>query len=530
MRMQSAVLLALSLAGGAIVSTAIPASAQQATPESAQPATPEPAQEAITTSTQQSAVPTVIPVSGEFRTSAGEPRSGAVALIISLYDNQDDTAPRWLEVEPATLDAAGRYNVQFGASRLGGLPPELFTGAGGTRWLGVAIQGELEQPRVPLISVPYAARAVSADTLAGKAVTEFVQTSTLRDDLRAALQEGDGTPRAVAGGLNFLQKGDGAAGTVDSAVFETSAFVGINTTTPGDRLHVVGGGIRSTDNGTTTFVRSHPSINGSEVGTLSASPFWFITSGFERMRIDAAGNVGIGTNNPVNGKLEVVQTAAGQKGLYIGLPVNAANTAPAIRVQGYSPSVELLDKDNQQNWYFGVDDNDLNKFKIGRGYGPNQGLYAVAIDSGDNVTFRANVTTLGNIAAKYQDVAEWVDGAEPLEAGSLVVIDSTATNRVKASRTAYDRAVAGAVSAQPGVVLGESGPGKVLVAQSGRVRIKVDASYGAVKPGDLLVSSRTKGHAMRAPAGKVRPGTLIGKALEALPSGRGEILALLTLQ
>ena len=68
------------------------------------------------------------------------------------------------------------------------------------------------------------------------------------------------------------------------------------------------------------------------------------------------------------------------------------------------------------------------------------------------------------------------DGAEPLEAGSLVVIDSTATNRVKASRTVHDRAAAGAVSAQPGVVLGESGPGKVLVAQSGRVRIKVDAS------------------------------------------------------
>jgi len=28
----------------------------------------------------------------------------------------------------------------------------------------------------------------------------------------------------------------------------------------------------------------------------------------------------------------------------------------------------------------------------------------------------------------------------------------------------------------------------------------------------------------------VRPGAVIGKALEALPSGRGEILALLTLQ
>jgi hypothetical protein len=482
-------------------------------------------------SAQQAAVPTVIPISGQFLASAGPPRTGSVRLVISLYEGKDDLTPRWVEQQQTTLDAEGRFSVLFGATREDGLPTELFAGSPTTRWIGMAIEGEAEQPRVLLISVAYAARAAVADTLAGKAASDFVQTSTLKRDLREALQSDSGEiPRAIAGGLNYLQKGDGLAGTVDSAAYDNGGFIGINGTTPGDRLHVFGGGIRSTDNGTTTFVRSHPSISGSEVGTLSAAPFWFITSGAERLRIDAAGNVGIGTSNPVNGKLEVIQTAAGQKGLYIGLPTGAANTAPAIRVQGYSPSVELLDKDNQQNWYFGIDDNDANKFKIGRGYGPNQGLYAVAIDAGDNVTFRANVTTLGNIAAKYQDVAEWVDSAEPLEAGSLVVIDSTATNRVKASRTSYDRAVAGAVSAQPGVILGESGPGKVLVAQSGRVRIKVDAKFGAVKPGDLLVSSPTTGHAMRSPTSKVRPGTLIGKALEALPSGRGEILALLTLQ
>jgi hypothetical protein len=477
-------------------------------------------------------VPTVIPLSGQFLTSTGQPRTGPALLAISLYEGKDDPAPLWIEHQQTTLDEAGKFRVQFGATRDDGLPAELFAAAPTARWVGVAIEGEAEQPRVLLISVAYAARAASADTLAGKAISDFVQTSTLKSDLRAALQEeGGARPRAVEGGLNFLQKGDGASGTVDSAAYDNGGFIGIGTTTPGDRLHVFAGGIRSTDNGTTTFVRSHPAISGSEVGTLSNAPFWFITNGAERLRIDAAGNVGIGTSNPVNGKLEVVQTAAGQKGFYIGLPINAANTAPAIRVQGYSPSVELLNRDNTQNWYFGIDDNDAKKFKIGRGYGPNQGVpAAVSIDAGDNVTFRASVTTLGNIAAKYQDVAEWVDAAEPLESGSLVVIDRTATNRVKASRTAYDRAVAGAISPQPGVILGESGPGKVLVAQSGRVRIKVDAAYGAVKPGDLLVSSPTKGHAMRAPGSKVRPGTLIGKALEALPAGRGEILALLTLQ
>ena len=75
-----------------------------------------------------------------------------------------------------------------------------------------------------------------------------------------------------------------------------------------------------------------------------------------------------------------------------------------------------------------------------------------------------------------------------------------------------------------------------MVAQSGRVRVKVDARYGAIKIGDLLVTSPTPGHAMRSRSVQVgsqtlhRPGTLLGKALEPLPKGQGEILVLLTLQ
>jgi len=75
-----------------------------------------------------------------------------------------------------------------------------------------------------------------------------------------------------------------------------------------------------------------------------------------------------------------------------------------------------------------------------------------------------------------------------------------------------------------------------MVAQSGRVRIKADARYGAIKIGDLLVTSPTQGYAMKSRPMQVggqtmhRPGTLLGKALESLPSGKGEILVLLTLQ
>jgi hypothetical protein len=141
----------------------------------------------------------------------------------------------------------------------------------------------------------------------------------------------------------------------------------------------------------------------------------------------------------------------------------------------------------------------------------------------------------GNIAARYQDVAEWVDAIDTLPAGTVVAVDQGA-NRVTPTRIPYDTAVIGVVSAAPGLVLGEPARGRVLVAQSGRVRTKVDARYGAIRRGDLLVSSPNAGHAMRSTPLAIgdatlhRPGTLIGKALEELPHGTGEILVLLTLQ
>ena len=104
---------------------------------------------------------------------------------------------------------------------------------------------------------------------------------------------------------------------------------------------------------------------------------------------------------------------------------------------------------------------------------------------------------------------------------------------MRRSQRAYDSSVLGVVSTRPGVLLGEAGEGKVAVAQSGRVRVKVDASRGAIRPGDLLVASDRPGYAMRSrpgTAGLHRPGTIIGKALQGLATGTGEILVLITLQ
>ena len=86
------------------------------------------------------------------------------------------------------------------------------------------------------------------------------------------------------------------------------------------------------------------------------------------------------------------------------------------------------------------------------------------------------------------------------------------------------------------MILGERATSKEMIATTGRVKVRVDASKSAIHIGDLLVTSNRAGMAMRSEPIDIggmkihRPGTLIGKALEPLGSGEGEILVLLSLQ
>jgi hypothetical protein len=163
------------------------------------------------------------------------------------------------------------------------------------------------------------------------------------------------------------------------------------------------------------------------------------------------------------------------------------------------------------------------------------GNIAVNGTSAGNITASGTITG-GNIVAKYQDVAEWVPSSQQVAPGTVVVLDPTKSNQVISSSEAYDTRVAGVVSEQPGLALGESGAGKVLVATTGRVIVKVDATRSQIHIGDLLVTSEVPGAAMKSETISVggvqihRPGTLIGKALEPLEKGSGKILVLLSLQ
>jgi hypothetical protein len=159
------------------------------------------------------------------------------------------------------------------------------------------------------------------------------------------------------------------------------------------------------------------------------------------------------------------------------------------------------------------------------------------IDKSGNVTVNGNISATGTIVgAVYQDVAEWVPATTKMAPGTVVVLNPEHKNEVKPSETAYDTRVAGVVSANPGLLLGKGGDSQAMIATTGRVQVHVDATKRPIHIGDLLVTSDQSGTAMVSEpleiAGRKihQPGTVIGKALEPLDSGRGDILVLLSLQ
>jgi hypothetical protein len=326
------------------------------------------------------------------------------------------------------------------------------------------------------------------------------------------------------------------------------------------------------------------------VATFTHGTTALYTNGAERVRINSAGNVGIGTLNPTH-KLDVagpirsssggyvfpdgsVQTTAAAGGVDSQWTTSGSNiyyTAGNVGIGYTDPQAKIhasgvgiwgtavfggstfnshfnYNGDNSEDTYIRggktpsrVVINDQNTGSVivalgGGNVGIGTGSPASKLHVNGDGRVTGNLTVDGNIAAKYQDLAEWVPAAEQLAAGTVVVLDSTKPNQVTSSSSGYDTRVAGVISAQPGIVLGEKSDNKVLVATTGRVRVKVDATNGPIQIGDLLVTSDRAGFAMKSMPVEIgssrihRPGTLIGKALEPLARGTGEILVLLSLQ
>ncbi len=136
------------------------------------------------------------------------------------------------------------------------------------------------------------------------------------------------------------------------------------------------------------------------------------------------------------------------------------------------------------------------------------------------------------------DVAEkFPSDDRNVEPGTVMEIDPENTGKLRVSSGEYSPRVAGVVSGAGnipvGAVLGNM-PGQddaPAIALSGRVWVRCDASSGAIVAGDLLTTSATPGHAMKAGDRERSHGAVLGKAMTTLARGeRGLVLVLVNLQ
>ena len=119
-------------------------------------------------------VPPLIQFSSVATDEGGDTMSGAVSITFSLYSSQQGGEALWAETQKSVqLDSSGHYSVQLGITKTNGVPLTLFT-TGEARWMGIRIAEQTEQPRVLLLSVPYAMKAGDAATIGGLPPSAFV--------------------------------------------------------------------------------------------------------------------------------------------------------------------------------------------------------------------------------------------------------------------------------------------------------------------------------------------------------------------
>ena len=237
-------------------------------------------------------VPNLIRYGGVLKNAQGAAMaSRTLGITFLIYGQRDGGAPVWLETQNIATDVVGQYSVLLGSTSASGLPSDLFAQQE-QRWLAVKAEGQPEQPRVLLVSVPYAMKAAVADTLAGHSASEFVTT----DNLQSAVQQLQGQATTSSGPLTSTNSTGTAAGLAPVPTNTATNFVD----TTANQVVLV------QQNGTGIGLKASSPGNVGVLGTVSSTAkagivagvegTSSVTNGFGMFGYSSAATGGIGAN------------------------------------------------------------------------------------------------------------------------------------------------------------------------------------------------------------------------------------------
>ena len=436
--------------------------------------------------------------------STGAPKNdGVYEMTFSIYNVLTGGTALWTETKSVTV-GGGAFTSLLGDTT----PLVLGNFDGQELFLGIKVGDDAEAtPRQRLAHSAYAMfaeKAGSADTatsattagdagtLDGNDSADFATSSHAHDDRYFTEGESNSAfvntagPDAMTGNdanaiLNVTQNGSG------------HGIEGITSATSPGKAGVYGATASVTGAGTP---------NGTP-GVFGRSSSSFGVVGFS--------NTDDGVYGRSNEEYGVRAESAGSKAAIFALASGGTSTSHGVQASGY----------------YGVSASGSSRGVSA--FGPI-GVYGDSSTAGGFGLYTPDRLFVGTSA----DLAEHMPAAVGVEAGDVVVIDPDHDERVIKSYKANDSALAGVISTYPAMLIGamESASDTPL-ALAGRVPVKVSAENGAIRRGDLLTTSDTPGHAMRATPIEVNgiefyaPGTIIGKAMEELETGTGTVIVLI---
>ena len=312
------------------------------------------------------------------------------------------------------------------------------------------------------------------------------------------------------GMANVIPIFSGGLTLADSTITETNGLVGIGTSSPIAPLTLVG-------------------IGSSRVGFPAVADFSGSTT--ERARL-GIGNTGGGTSH----SSALIFYSGTQPTYEFGTDFYYNGTQSFYIWDGQT---------NQIPWFIDSSDNvgvgtltpaaklEVNGNVISDGTLTVKGQGGITFSDG---TVQSTAFTGVVCGGDYAESVDVTGDRTHYEPGDLMVIDPNAEGKFLKSAEAYSTFVTGIYSTKPGVIgrrqLTDRSNMKeeVPMAMTGIVPTKVTAENGAIKPGDLLVTSSKLGYAMKGTDRSKMLGAVIGKALGHLDSGTGVIEVVVTLQ
>lgn len=241
-----------------------------------------------------------------------------------------------------------------------------------------------------------------------------------------------------------------------------------------------------------------------------------------KMTITTSGNVGIGTTSPareleVNGRIRISHTDARLEIF--------DTTGDNFRIQNQNGIFKIINATDADREDIVIDGNG------NVGIGTTNPLAKLDV-AGTTRTKIIEITGGSDLAEPFE-----IAGTESVKPGIVVCIDPDQPGKLRVCGHAYDNTVAGIISGagglNPGILMTQSSAeanGKYPVALTGRVYVWADATNSSIKPGELLTTSGTPGHAMKATDYSKAQGAIVGKAMSSLENGRGLVLLLVALQ